>query len=485
MSRINTNVSSLIAQNQLNRSQADMKTRLERLSTGLAINSGKDDPAGLIVSERMRAEINNVGQAIDNAERASNVLATAEASLQEVNSLLTDMKALIVEAASTGGSSKEEREANQTQIDSAIDSITRIANTASFAGLKLLNGSLDYRTSGVATSAFADVRIYNAQFGTRTSIPVEVEVLNSAEKATLFISTGAANFAGVNTTIEIKGLRGTEDLQIHSSMSMQNFVDAINAVKDATGLSASLYNGANQASGVVIHSMDYGSESFVSFGYSDGTGFRTFTGKAGTELKEDKGADVLALVNGRLALGDGLKVMLRSTTLNIEMALTEGMANTLNTSKSFSITGGGALYQIGPSVNSQQQVSLGIQSVAATRLGNAIVGYLTSLRTGGDKALNTQQFTEASQIVDEAIDQITVLRGRLGAFERNTLQTAARSQSVALENLSAAQSQIRDADYAAETAALNRAQILVSAGTSSLALANSSAQQVLSLLQNL
>ena len=160
MTRINTNVSALIAQNQLAQSNADLQVRLERLSTGLQINRGSDNPAGLIVSERLRSEINSIGQAISNAERAVNVIATAEAALNEVSNLLNDMKGLVVEAANTGAFSKEEIEANQLQIDSAISSITRISNTTSFAGLQMLNGSLDYLTSGIVTSQIEDVKIY-------------------------------------------------------------------------------------------------------------------------------------------------------------------------------------------------------------------------------------------------------------------------------------------------------------------------------------
>ena len=174
MTRINTNVSSLLAQHHLNRTNIDLQTRLERLSTGLAINRGADDPAGLIVSERLRSEIQGVAQAIDNAERAANVIATAEAALAEVSGLLISIKALTIEAANTGAFSKEEIKANQLQIDSAVESITRIANTTNFAGRKLINGSLDFITSGVQDSALDVVSVFRAKFGRNTSIGVSV-----------------------------------------------------------------------------------------------------------------------------------------------------------------------------------------------------------------------------------------------------------------------------------------------------------------------
>lgn len=489
MSRINTNIPALIAQRNLQKSQSDLAIRLQRLSTGLRINRGADDPAGLIVSERLRNEIQAIGQAVDNAERASTVIATAEAALQEVNSLLVSIKSLIVEASNTGAFSAEERDANQAQIDSAIESITRISNTTSFAGLKLLNGSLDYSLSGVAASAIADVKVFGANFGNRDYVPVSVEVLNSAELGQLFVSVGAAAFASVggvtSATITIQGTRGVQTFKVTSGMSIAAVVSAINRQSDATGVSAALVNSADAASGMVLMSTTYGTDAFVGVTSSDKSFFKTYQtrGDADSAADNDRGVDVMALVNGTLALGDGLDVALRTSTLNMEMSLTADFAQTLGVSKTFAITGGGALYQIGPSVNSQQQVGIGIQSVAANRLGNAIVGFLDSLKTGGDNSLRTQNFTQASDILDEAIDQVSKLRGRLGAFEKNTLDTTIRSQQIALENLTSAESQIRDADFAEETSNLTRAQILTSAGTSVLAMANNSASQVLNLLQ--
>jgi len=197
MTRINTNVSSLFAQRNLSRANADLETRLQRLATGLRINRGADDPAGLIVSERLRSELRGIEQGIKNSERATNVIATAEGALAEVSELLNSVRALVVEAANSGAFSSDEIEANQLQIDSALDSITRISNTASFAGLKLLNGSLAYRTSGIDTTNIIKTQIFGANFGDRTSIPVDVEVIGSAQKANLYLRTDFAAGGGI------------------------------------------------------------------------------------------------------------------------------------------------------------------------------------------------------------------------------------------------------------------------------------------------
>ena len=490
MARINTNVSSLIAQHNLNRTNSDLQVRLERLSTGLRINRGADDPAGLIISERLRSEIQGIGQAIDNAERASNVLATAEASLGEVADLLNTLKALTVEAANSAGLSKEEIEANQLQIDSAIDSITRIANTASFGSLKLLNGSLDYITSSVPNSAVTDLRVHSVNFGTAESMPVSVEVIASAQKGTLFLSTGTTALPSA-VTIEVAGRRGVEVINFASGTSLTAVVFAINRASDSTGVSAAIVSGAAAGlSAVQLSSTDFGSDAFVSVLRVPGTGgdfFQAFddVGAGGTARHRDAGEDVLALVNGSLALGRGLKVQLNTTSLKLEMQLDVDYAQTTGPAsvKNFTITGGGAAFQLGPSVESSQQVGVGISSVVANRLGNSDVGFLSSIVSGGDNSLVNGKARESSQIIDEAIVQVSVLRGRLGAFERNTLQTNVRSLQISLENITAAESRLRDTDFAEEVSRLTRAQVLTNVGTSVLATANSSIQNVLSLLQ--
>lgn len=486
MSRINTNVSSLIAQNNLGRTNRSLETSLQRLSTGLQINRGADNPAGLIVSERLRSEIQGATQAIDNAERAANVIATTEGALQEISTLLTSIKALTIEAANTGAFSPEEIEANQLEIDSAVESITRISNTTSFAGLNLLNGSLDYLDSGVTTSQISDVNVFGANFGLDDTIAVNVEVINSAEKGSLFVSGNTAGAPGAflsSVSFELQGDRGVQVFDFASGTALSAVVEAVNNVRDATGVTARLVSATDPTSGVVFESAGFGSRDFVSVRkLDDGDFFDTFDAQGGNNINRDAGEDTLALVNGNLALGDGLDISLNTNTINLGLTLTSAAAQTANTQYSFTITGGGANFQIGPQVNSLQQVGFGIQSVAASNLGDTRAGYLNSITTGGDNSLVAGQARGASDIIDIAIDQVSQLRGRLGAFERNTLDTAVRATSITLENLTASESSIRDTDFAAETAALTRAQILQQAGTSTLGIANSNAQNVLSLL---
>src|SRR5689334_4646416 len=244
MARINTNVASLTAQRGLAKSQKTMADTLRRLSSGLRINRGADDPAGLIASETLRSEISGVHQAIDNSSRASNVIATAEGALGEVASLLLNIKDLIVEAANSGALSPDEISANQLQIDSAVESITRISNTTTFAGLKLINGAMDYVTSGVDTNMVKALHIQQANFGTNPNIPVAVNVITSARPAELqFRASSIAS----TVTLEITGNTGVETLTFVSGTTASAIAYAVNRITDATGVSAALLNPGNPA----------------------------------------------------------------------------------------------------------------------------------------------------------------------------------------------------------------------------------------------
>src|SRR3954466_3841106 len=211
MSRINTNVSSLIAQRVLRKNNDSVNKSLERLSTGLRINKGADDPAGLIASENLRLEKSGIAQAIDNAGRASNIIGTAEGGLAEVSSLLTELQQLVSQAANTGGLSQEEKAANQLQVDSILGTINRIAGATAFQGAKLLNGNYAYTTSTPATSSFGSLQVNSASLPSNATQSVVVAVTNSAIQGQVLF-TGATSALGVGTTLEIAGAAGTQQL---------------------------------------------------------------------------------------------------------------------------------------------------------------------------------------------------------------------------------------------------------------------------------
>lgn len=509
MARINTNVSSLVAQSRLARSNNQLQTTLQRLATGSRINRGADDPAGLIVSERLRTELSGLNQGVKNSERASSVISTTEGALSEVSDLLNSIKALVVEAANSGAVSPEEIAANQLQIDSAIDSITRISNTASFAGLKLLNGALAYSTSGINTANIVKTQIHGVTFGDRANVDVDVEVLGSAQTSKLFLNTNwtVPDSLPSAVTLEFAGRDGVTEITFTSGTTVDAIISSVNSRSSITGLRAARVNTSDPTSGIVFTSIAYGSDAFSSVKRLQGGTVLSFarllndapglidwaTPSTYTAADIDYGKDVNVLVNGALATGHGLEVTLRNPDLDIRLLLDATFATTVNgTPESFVITGGGARYQLGPQVNPQQQINIGLNSVAATRLGGTYVTladgvtqelqFLSSLKSGGANKLAGGNLANASRILETAIDEISTLRGRLGAFERNILQTNIRSLQSGIENITASESVIRDADFARETSELTRTQILVNAGTAVLATANSNAQTVLQLL---
>ncbi len=202
MTRINTNVSSLVAQNRLAASNDSLNTSLTRLSTGLRINSGSDDPAGLIASEALRSEVTGITKAISNTQRASQIIGTADSALGQVSNLLNDVRGLVVEAANSGALSEEEVAANQLQIDSSLEAINRIAQTTTFQGRKLLDGSLDYVTSaGTGFASAADLKIDQANLGASGKIDVSVDVKSAATRA----STGSTGFSATGTAASSTG----------------------------------------------------------------------------------------------------------------------------------------------------------------------------------------------------------------------------------------------------------------------------------------
>ena len=469
MTRINTNIASLQAQRALSQNNNDLSMRLQRLSTGLKVNTGKDGPAALIASENMRSEMAGIRQAIDNSTRATNVINTAEGALSEVNALLLELQSLTNEAANTGGLSPAEIEANQLQVDAVLGSINRISNTTQFNGRQLLNGQLDYQTDNVAASQATDVRVNAAKLPDNGSMQVAVEVTGSAETARITYA-GATTSAG-NTTLEIGGNLGVEQISFGSATAVSAVAFAVNQLTEATGVTATV-SGAN----LHFDSTEYGSKQFVTVEAISGT-------FAAASATKDSGVDAQVNVNGNIAEADGLNVKANSGGLDIEIRLDADFAQQTAAAATFDIVGGGTKFQIGSTVARQGQISVGIGSVATSRLGNNVVGYLNELGSGGESSLVGGNTVQAQRILSAAIGDVATLRGRLGALQKSVLETNVSSLQVALENVTAAESTIRDADFAKETAALTRAQILAQANTSVLAQANNSPQQVLSLLQ--
>jgi flagellin len=517
MSRINTNVQSMIAQRVLSQNTTSLNQSLERLSTGYKINRGKDDPAGLIASENLRSELASTNAAIGNAGRADQVMNIAEGGLQEVSGLLTQLQGLITGTASSAGLSSSEKQANQLQIDSILQTIDRVSSATSFQGTKLLNGNFDYKASSVA-SGVSDYKINGAKFN-GASQSVNVLVTQSAQQAGLYMSMGGTGLdlgaANSSFTVEIAGALGSRQLTFSSGTTMTSIAAAINTFTDITGVQASVVASGN-SNGIKLNSKDFGSSQFVSVKVVNDGGLSTtnlglynwnsqnfntlnttrvtdYSTPTASNGVRDSGQDVGATINGITATSNGKTARINSDFLDVQVTLDTSTSQTLGNvggaNPALQITGGGADFQLAGQVDIAGKVSIGIGDVATRKLGKmetstaGSFNFLSDLASG--KALNVVNgnLTQAQKVVTQASDEISSLRGRIGAFQQNTIGSTVRNLNIAAENTAAAESTIRDADFAQETAGLTRAQILVSSSTQVLALANAAPQSALQLLQ--
>jgi len=273
-----------------------------------------------------------------------------------------------------------------------------------------------------------------------------------------------------------------------------------------TGVSAAVFTSSTTSSGLQLSSTDFGTDAFVSVkvvnaGNIQGSGAGiynatttntnfgdTSTGAAFTSNNaanglRDIGQNVSVTINGVAATTKGRNARVNSDFLDVEITLASSTAQARGTVNAFTITGGGAEFQLSSKVDAAGKVSIGIQNVASRKLGNSALGYLSSLGNGRVNNVVDGDISAAGKVVDESVRQVSALRGRLGAFQKNTVGATIRNLGVSLENSAAAESVIRDADFASETATLTRSQILSQAAQNSLGIANSRPQSALQLLR--
>ncbi len=291
--------------------------------------------------------------------------------------------------------------------------------------------------------------------------------------STTAFAGGSAASGGLaaNVVFELQGSTGSEVFNVSAGTSIDELISQINLVSDATGVIA-----VADGTTLQLTSSNYGSDAVVDLRVIEEAASGTFTTEIGAGVR-DEGTDIVAKVNGVDASGDGNTLKINTATLDLSITVDEGSSANFG----FTINGGGALFQLGADVVGNQQARIGINSVNTARLGGP-AGKLFQLTSGQSAALATDP-NSAAKIVTEAIKQVTGLRGRLGAFQATTLDSNLVSLSETQANLLEAESSIRDADFAQESANLTRAQILVQSGTNVLSLANQNPQNVLSLLR--
>lgn len=358
MSRINTNVSSLTAQTRLNRTNMDLQTSLTRLSTGLRINTGKDDPAGLIASEALRSDITSINKALSNTQRANQIIATADSALGQVSSLLNDIRGLVTEAANNGALSDSEIAANQLQVDSSLEAINRISQTTTFQGRRLLDGSLDFLTTqGSNFSKLSDLQINQANLGTSGSVAVNVNVTSAATKATMSLdiptkvesANASADLAFSNAAVQATGTINFGASSLSISADAGGLADgaegnAFSAITITYGVSAgnvgAVYDAATNTLAISVQEASgTATTTNIQAAINAGSDF-TASGGGSTTVTATTGTATMA--NGRDAGTSTLQVTAddAGTTANgVTVTLTEDNSIT-NNSVSASIVGG-------------------------------------------------------------------------------------------------------------------------------------------------
>ena len=469
--KLANNVGALTAQNNLNRSSSALGKSLERLSSGLKINRGADGPAALVISEKQRSQIAGLRQAIDNAEKAVSVVQTAEGALNEINSLLVKVRGLALDSANSGVNDDDALAANQAEISNALDTINRIANNTQFGTKKLLDGSAG--TTGVSNDT--DVTFLSANATTQTG----TYGINVTQEATKAI-TEAGFVTTTTTAAETLTINGV-NITLDAGLDQAGVIARINEFTNQTGVVAD-DQGTTVAGATRLVSTELGADESITV-QSSLAAAATTSGFANTAVTVS-GQDVAGTINGVTASGDGdvlTSTVGSSKGLSVRIGLdpSDSTQTVSGAQGNVDVTNNALVFQIG--ANQNQTASISIGRVNPTNLGIGVTGNQFS-------SLNEIDVTSASKaqdalaIIDTAVDDITNLRGDLGAFQQNTLDSTANNLRATLENTVNAESIIRDTDFAQEISNFTKQQVLVQAGTSVLSNANQTSQLVLSLL---
>jgi flagellin len=454
----------------MQRNNAERAVTLARLATGRRINKGSDDPAGLIAATSLESEQAGVDAALANNQRTKSMLDTADGAMMQVSGLLSDIERLAVASAGSTASAAE-KAANQAQIDSAVDAIDRIMGSTTFNGQKIFGGQNNIEATMTAADAadIRDVRAYSRPTDS-SSVTLEVNVTAAAKRATTS-GTSIANVTAAlsaDTVVSISGKDGTQTVTLASGSSLASVISTINGVKGLTGVSAT-----SSGTQLKLTSVDYGADAFVSV--SALSGDVDFTSSA--HVAREKGTDATVTVNGQAALTSGTEIYYNGGGVS----LSANLASNTTGKRTLTISGGGATFQLGASAS--DQATVGIPGLDSHSLGRSDLGYLSDLKSGGSASIATDP-AAAANIAHLAVKQAATATARLGGFQKYQVDATIGALNAMKEGLSAAISSIRDTDMAAETANLQRQNLLASFGTSLLDVVNQQQQQsILALLQ--
>jgi len=482
---INTNVASLNAQRNLGKSQGALNNSMQRLSSGLRINSAKDDAAGLAISDRMTAQIRGLNQAARNANDGISLAQTAEGALGESTNILQRMRELAVQSANDTNTASD-RSSLQAETAQLQSELNRIAETTSFNGKSLLDGTMGGAKFQVGANAdqvisFSIASARSADLGTNRF----VSDTGTMQNATTAAATSAANNGAAGQVTLAGTNNGTGYSTIITSLtagdSAKSMAAAVNLQTGTTGVTATASTSAK------LSAMGAGATSFSLNGTSisatvDAADLTTVVAaindqSAATGITAELGGDKSTLVMTS-ATGEDIKVQdyLNGTaTADLTGLKSDGTAS----GSAVTLTSGGAADS---SSVGGYLVFDSTQTFSATFDSATVASGASTLEDIASVSISTQAgANDALSVIDGALSKIDTMRGGLGAVQNRFESTIANLQNVA-ENLTAARSRILDADIAQETSAMTKNNILQQAGVSILAQANQAPQLALSLL---
>lgn len=482
---VNTNVSSLNAQRNLGTSQTSLNTSLQRLSSGLRINSAKDDAAGLAISERFTSQIRGSEVATRNANDAISLTQTAEGALGEIGNNLQRMRELAVQA-SNATNSDSDRASLNSEIQALATEIDRVAQGTTFNGSKLLDGSFSSKTFQVGANNQSTDKITIGNIASaRTS------VLGGASSSSLATATGTAITSGTPLAAGDLTLNGVQVGASQAGTSLGQTADsayavaaAINAVSSQSGVTATANattytaaapggNGAIAANTFSINGVNIGAIAdggdAIGQGANVAAEINKVSSQTGVVASADKTTGAVTLT-----AADGRNIDIEGDTTNTGFGA-EAAADSVITTSTVTLESSSDIVASGGAMANAGFAALSGAPVAAANVTSAstISNMNVLTATSALKALDT---------IDGALSQINSSRADLGALQNRFSSVIANTQT-SIENLSASRSRIQDADFAKETANLSRAQVLQQAGTAMLSQANQSSQGVLSLLR--
>jgi flagellin len=486
---INTNVLSLNAQRNLNNTNSQLSVSLERLSSGMRINSAKDDAAGLAISQRFTTQIRGLNQAIRNANDGISLSQTGEGALNELTANLQRVRELAVQSANSTNSSSDRAALNQ-EVQQRLAEIDRIATQTSFNGQKILDGSFGNARFQVGANVGETINL-DLNTSMRRGDIGSVAKATSVDLSTVFTAgTEAADGAAATyTTGAIAGNDYTADNATFSITAPggaafdvtldSNIADAdalASAIQGTAGYGTAGFTVAAVDGALVFTASDEVDGDF-SFSGDDAAILTTGgAGTAGTAAVAEAAAGTLVVNDDfSIQIGDAPAVAVANGTYesaeDLLVAVNAAIGNNaqarLNDDGTLSITAGDTVTVTG--------------DAGLTTLGLAgsteVSGSLSAV-----SVLDVDAANEAIERIDAALASVSTLRSTFGAIQ-NRFESTIANLSTAVENLSASRSRIMDTDFAAETAALTRAQVLQQAGVAMLAQANSAPQNVLALLR--